>query len=47
LRIVNGPWVFSGVWAIVKVWIDEKTREKISLVGGGYTKELLKYISED
>ena len=29
LMIVNAPYVFSGVWKIVKVWLDEKTREKI------------------
>ena len=29
LMIVNDPYVFSGVWKIVKVWLDEKTREKI------------------
>lgn len=47
LRIVNAPWVFTGVWAIIKVWLDEKTRNKISLVGGNYKEELLKYIDED
>ena len=47
LRIVNSPWVFTGVWSIIKAWLDEKTRLKISLVGGSYKKELLKYIDED
>lgn len=39
--------LFTGVWAIVKGWLDEKTREKIQIVGGGYTKKLLQYIDED
>ena len=39
--IVNAPWVFTGVYNIAKGWVDEKTREKIQVVGGGYTKKLL------
>jgi len=29
LMIVNAPWVFQGIWAVVKGFIDEKTRKKI------------------
>lgn len=47
LMICNAPWVFTGVWSMIKGWIDEVTRKKINIVGGGYTKELLKYIDED
>ena len=45
--IVNAPMLFTGVWAVVKAWLDEKTREKIQIVGGGYTKKLLQYVDED
>lgn len=45
--ICNAPWVFTGVWAMVKGWLDEVTRKKIHIVGGSYSKELLKYIDED
>ena len=45
--IVNAPWVFTGIWAIVKNFLDEKTRKKIQIVGGSYKKELLKYVDED
>ena len=45
--IVNAPWVFTGVWAVVKAFLDEKTRKKIMLVGGSYKKELLKYVDEN
>lgn len=45
--ITNAPWVFTGIWAIVKTFLDEKTRKKIIMVGGKTTKELLKYIDED
>ena len=47
LMICNSPYLFTGVWAIIKGWLDEKTREKIQIVGGGYKKKLLKYIDED
>lgn len=47
LMIVNAPWVFTGIWAVVKTFLDEKTRKKIMLVGGSYKKELLKYVDED
>jgi hypothetical protein len=26
MMIVNAPYLFSTVWAIIKVWLDEKTR---------------------
>ena len=39
--------LFTGVWALVKGWLDEETREKIQIVGGGYKKKLLQYVDED
>lgn len=45
--IVNAPWVFTGIWAVVKAFIDEKTRKKIQLIGGSYKKELAKYVEPD
>ena len=38
--IVNAPMLFTGVWAVVKGFLDEKTRAKIKILGGGYHKEL-------
>jgi len=45
--IVNAPMVFTGVWAIAKSFIDEKTRKKINIVGGGYKKVLLQNIDKE
>lgn len=45
--IANAPMIFTGVYAVVKVWINEKTRKKINIVGGGFKKELLKDIDQD
>jgi hypothetical protein len=39
--------LFTGVWAIVRMWIDEKTKEKIQILGKDYKKELLKYIDAE
>ena len=45
--IVNAPFLFSGVWAIIKPWLDKKTRDKISIHGSGFQKELLKLIDKE
>ena len=42
--IVNAPMLFSGVWAVVKGFLDEKTRKKISIKGGSYQKDLLEIV---
>lgn len=42
--ILNAPFLFTGIWAIVKMWIDDKTKEKIHILGSGYKKELLKHV---
>ena len=48
MMIVNAPWVFTGIWAVVKAFLDEKTRKKIQIHGGSaYKKELLKYVDPD
>lgn len=39
--------VFSGVWAVAKNFVDEKTRKKITIIGGGYKKVLLENIAEE
>jgi hypothetical protein len=38
--IVNAPMIFTGVWAIAKGFIDEKTKNKIKILGHKYQKEL-------
>ena len=42
--IVNAPMLFSGVWAIIKPWLDDKTKAKIKILGSGYKKTLLEYV---
>ena len=47
LMICNAPMLFTGVYSMIKGWLDEKTRQKIQIVGGSYTKKLLEYVDED
>lgn len=39
--IINAPMLFSGIWTVIKPWIDEKTRNKISIIGSSYKEKLL------
>jgi hypothetical protein len=41
LYMINAPWGFSGVWSVVKRWLDPVTVDKIHILGGSYQKELL------
>jgi len=40
LFVVNAPMLFSGIWAVVKGFLDEKTRGKIKIIGSAYMPTL-------
>lgn len=42
--IINAPYIFTTVWAVVKNWLDPVTTSKISILGGGYISELEKQL---
>jgi hypothetical protein len=44
LYLINAPWGFSGVWSVVKGWLDPVTVQKIHVLGSGYQKELLEQV---
>jgi hypothetical protein len=44
MYIVNAPLLFSGIWAMMKPWIDEKTRAKIEIIGSKFEAKLLDMI---
>lgn len=47
MYIVNAPMLFSGVWCIIKPWLDQRTKDKIKILGTSYQKELLKDIDPE
>jgi len=46
MYIINAPMLFSGIWTIIKPWLDEKTRNKITIIGSGFKEKLLADIEE-
>lgn len=44
LFVVNAPMLFSGIWAVVKGFLDEKTRSKIKIVGSSYMTTLEQFM---
>ena len=42
--IINAPLLFSGIWSIIKGWLDEKTRNKITIIGSKYEPQLLELV---
>mmetsp|Transcript_49755 Transcript_49755/g.63745 ORF Transcript_49755/g.63745 Transcript_49755/m.63745 type:complete len:594 (-) Transcript_49755:116-1897(-) len=47
LFIINAPFWFSATWRMVSPWIDPTTRNKISILGGGYSSALNEYIGAE
>ena len=45
--VVNAPFLFAGVWAICKTFLDERTTRKIHIIGGSFQKQLLEVIDAD
>jgi hypothetical protein len=45
--VINAPFVFSACWSIVKGFLDERTTQKIKIIGGSYQKPLLEMIDAE
>ena len=39
--LINAPMLFTAVWAIIKGFLDEKTRSKIKILGTNYMPTIL------
>jgi hypothetical protein len=39
--IINAPWGFSGIWSLIKPWLDPVTVSKIDILGSTYKDKLL------
>lgn len=47
MYVINAPWGFSGVFAVVKRFLDPVTVAKIHVLGSGYKSELLAQIPKE
>ena len=47
LVIINAPWTFSTCWSVIKGWLDERTRSKISIISGDPLPTIRKYVDND
>ena len=47
LILINTTFFFSAIWAMVKVFIDEKTRTKIIVERSSYQKKLLEFVDKE
>ena len=45
--IINSPWFFRAVWALISPFIDPVTSTKIRILGGDYLKVLREAIDDD
>lgn len=47
LFIINAPWVFTPLWAMVRPWLDPVTAAKFHVLGSKFQKQLLEVIDAD
>ncbi|KAF2144462.1 uncharacterized protein K452DRAFT_245321 [Aplosporella prunicola CBS 121167] len=47
LYIINAPWGFSGIFSVIKRFLDPVTVSKIHVLGSGYEKELLAQVPKE
>mmetsp|Transcript_2040 Transcript_2040/g.3050 ORF Transcript_2040/g.3050 Transcript_2040/m.3050 type:complete len:151 (+) Transcript_2040:396-848(+) len=45
--VCHAPVVVAGIWSIIKGWIDEKTRSKVSIHNSNYQKVLFEDCDPD
>lgn len=44
--VINAPWYFTAIWAVVSPWIDPVTRDKMLIIGSDYMEALREYIDD-
>ena len=47
MMLLNNGWFFSAAWAIIKNFVDEKTRKKINMLGSSYQAKLLELVDAE
>ena len=46
LLMINAPWFFTKIWAIIHPWLDSTTAKKINILGTDFHSKLREYIDE-
>ena len=44
MYVVNAPLLFSGLWKVIKTFLDEKTKQKIKILGSSFEKDLTQFV---
>lgn len=47
LLVVNAPRVFHVIWAVMRIWVTERTKEKMVMLGSNYKEVLAATIPTD
>ena len=47
LYICNAPIIFTGIFSLIKGWLDDRTKKKIFVLGSNSYKTLSEFIDED
>jgi len=47
MYVVNAPMLFYGVWSVIKLMIDDRTKQKIHILGSNYQKKLLEKVDAE
>eukprot|EP01031_Cornospumella_fuschlensis_P027297 gene27297-32969_t len=46
ILVINAPYYFTVIWAVVKPWLDPMVLEKVNIVGSNYQDVLKTHIDE-
>lgn len=47
MYVINTPMLFKAAWLVIKPFLNEKSRNRIKLLGGKYHKELFQIVDPD
>lgn len=47
MLIINAPLMFRGAWSVIGPFIDKKTKDKITILGSKYQKDLFEYVDPE
>jgi len=45
--VINAPWVFRTIWAVVRGYLDPRTQSKIEILDSNYLPAVLKWVDKE